>query len=99
MRLIRLTLVLFFIVSCSDVDIEKIAFRETLQHNLKELCGEEDKPCIAAVEAQTERCMEQSNWRQYMSDEDNEEEYERFVTEFYSCIVDPQGQPYFAPSV
>lgn len=99
MRALLLTLFCLALFSCSDGDIEKFAFRETLQYKLKELCGEEDKQCITAVEEQTDGCMEQSNWRQYLKDQDNEEEYKRFMTSFYACLVDPLGDPYFVANV
>jgi hypothetical protein len=89
--------VLFCLTGCSEGDVEEFVFRETLKYNLADVCGKEDKGCISAVDSQTKSCMEKSNWRKFLNSKDDKEESIRFKTEFYACIVDPQGKPYFVP--
>lgn len=83
------------LMACSQGEIEELAFRKTLEYSLVDLCGEEDKACIAAVESQLKGCMEKSNWQQYLNNDDDEEELKRFSRALYSCIVDEEGKPYF----
>ncbi len=98
MRVFGILLMLVSLWSCSEGQMEEFAFRKTLELSLLDLCGEEDKQCIAAVKSQISGCMEKSNWRKYLQDQDNEEELNRFTSEFYSCIVDEEGYPYFEPA-
>lgn len=98
-RIVIVLLMIVAAVSCSQAKIEEIAFRKTLEHDLIDLCGEENKACIDAVKTQTKPCMEKSNWRQYLQNQDDKEELKRFTTEFYACIVDSEGQPYFTPNI
>jgi hypothetical protein len=87
-----------FLSGCSESQIEEFAFRKTMEHELTELCGETDKACISAVKSQVKDCMVSSDWRKYLKNDESEEEFNRFVTEFYGCIVDSDGNPYFAPN-
>jgi hypothetical protein len=41
--------------------------------------------------------MEKSDWRKYLKQTDDPVEKKRFTTEFYACVVDPDGKPYFVP--
>lgn len=98
MKIIGLLLMSFLLASCSEgqmADIEELAFRKTLEYSLAELCGEEDKACNAAVKEQVKSCMEKSDWRKFLDNEDDEDELDRFTTAFYLCIVDSEGNPYF----
>ena len=99
MKAVGILFVALFLWSCSDKDLEEFAFRKTLEYKLVDLCGEEDKECIAAVEAQIKSCMVKSNWRDFLNNEDNEVELKRFTQKFYLCIVDQNGHPYFEPKV
>jgi len=99
MKTLGILLVSIFLWSCSESQVEEFAFRKTLELSLVDLCGEEDKKCIAAVKSQIGDCMEKSDWRKYFEDEDNEDELRRFTTEFYSCIVDEDGYPYFESNI
>lgn len=98
MKVISIALVSLVLISCSDSMIEEVVFRKTLESSLIELCGETDKMCIEAVKNQISGCMEQSNWRQYLNDQENPEEFQRFTSKFYSCIVDKDGNPIFQPN-
>lgn len=87
--------VLFHLIGCSESDIEEFTFRETLKYTLSNLCVKDDKGCQNAVDTQTKMCMDKSNWREFLKNKDDKKEANRFKKEFYSCIVDPEGRPYF----
>ncbi len=95
MGIISLLFIFLFTFGCSEQQIEEFAFRKTLEHDLIKLCGDNNKTCITTVKTQIKGCMESSNWRQYLNDQDNEAELNRFSLEFYSCIVDSEGTPLF----
>ncbi|MBO9492359.1 hypothetical protein J7384_18500 [Endozoicomonas sp. G2_1] len=99
MRVFLIFFLSIFLWSCSEAQVEEFAFRKTLEFSLVDLCGEEDKECIAAVKSQISGCMEESNWRKYLENQDDPEEVNRFVNEFYSCITDDEGNPYFESNV
>lgn len=97
MKICGILFICLFLISCSEGGIEEFAFKKTLEISLIDLCGEEDKECIDAVKSQISGCMEKSNWRKYLESEDDQDELNRFTKEFYSCIVDKDGNPYFEP--
>lgn len=99
MKLIGAVIVLMLLGGCSGDALEEFAFRKTLEHKLIELCGEDSQECVAAVEAQTQGCMEKSDWRKFVASQDDAEELKRFTTEFYTCIVDDDGKPYFVANL
>lgn len=80
---------------CDQWDPEELAFRKTMEYNLVEACGDDDQACVDAVKSQLKGCMEKSDWKGFVNDSDNEAEKQRFVSEFYSCVVDEDGNPYF----
>lgn len=94
MKLIILLLVLGLVVSCSESQVEELTFRKSLEYDLVGLC-DDDKGCIKSVKSQTKQCMEKSEWRKFLENQDSQEELARFSKEFYSCIVDAEGKPYF----
>lgn len=98
MKLVGIIFISLLLWSCSEGQIEEFAFRKTLEISLIDLCGEQDKECIAAVESQISGCMEKSDWRKYLENEDNKDELNRFTKAFYSCLVDEDGNPYFEPN-
>jgi hypothetical protein len=75
--------------------VEELAFRKVIEYQLKDECGDEDKACVAAVEAQIESCMKQSDWRQFLENEEDQEEMKRFISEFSPCFKDSEGNSYF----
>ena len=93
-RLFLLTICLM-IGGCSSEMVEELAFRKVIEYQLKDECGDEDKACIKAVEAQIESCMKQSDWRRVTDNEEDEEEMKRFVSEFFPCFKDSSGRSYF----
>ncbi len=84
-----------FLFACSGEQIEELAFRKTIEYNLAELCGDDDKACINAVKSQVKGCMEQSDWRTFVKQQDDPNALDKFAREFYPCIVDVNGSPYF----
>jgi hypothetical protein len=99
MRVVSILVVSLFLYSCNPDQLEEFAFRKTLELSLIDLCGEEDEECISAVKSQISDCMEKSDWKKYMENQDSEGELNRFTKKFYSCIVDVDGNPYFEPNV
>lgn len=99
MKTLGIFFISLFLLSCGDGQIEEFAFKKTLEMSLVDLCGEEDKECIVAVKSQISDCMEKSNWRKYMEEEESDAEFNRFTREFYSCVVDANGDPYFEPNI
>lgn len=83
------------LTGCSDSSVEEFAFRSMLEVSMAELCGEDDAACLEAVETQTRPCMRQADWRRYMENDEDPVELKRFTTEFYACVVDEQGNPWF----
>jgi len=96
MKSVIILLFPMLIVGCSD-GVDEFAFRKTLEYELVDLCGKKDKKCIKAVKSQTKDCMVKSDWRKFLEDQDNKQELNRFTREFYACIVDSEGNPYFTP--
>jgi hypothetical protein len=96
-KITTIILASMLLIACSDEAVEELAFRKSLEYNLSELCGAEDKACVQAVESQTKGCMEKSDWRKFLKAKDDPVEKKRFTTEFYACIVDPAGKSYFTP--
>jgi PBP1b-binding outer membrane lipoprotein LpoB len=80
---------------CSGEQVEEFAFRKTMEHQLKNECGEENKECIKAVEEQIESCMKKSDWRKYLENDEDEGEMKRFISEFFPCFKDSDGRSYF----
>ena len=90
-------LIIFLLLAlggCSQEQAEEFAFRKTMEFQLKDEC-EEDQDCITAVEEQIESCMQQSEWRKYLNDSENEEELNRFIRVFFPCFKDSNGNSYF----
>jgi len=98
-KFITLSLLSLLLVACSGEGVDEFAFRTTLQNSLVEKCGENDKACISAVKNQIKPCMEKSDWRRFVDNQDDKAELKRFTTRFYGCIVDDEGTPYFTPNV
>ncbi len=95
MKLFSIVLVSLILCACSEDAVEEFAFRKSLEYGLTEKCGEDDKECVNAVQTQLKGCMEKSNWRKFVASEDDPVETKRFTQEFYACIVDSEGNPYF----
>jgi hypothetical protein len=91
-----ISVMLVMVVSgCSQERVEEFSFRKALEFNLMGLCGDEDPDCKEAVKTQTRDCMVKGDWRSYLEDEENPEQLARFTREFYACVVDADGEPYF----
>ena len=94
MKKVLVLVSMVFLPACTESQLEEFAFRKTLEYDMVETCGE-DKSCVKAVEEQVANCMVSSQWRQYLENQDDEAELERFATEVYACIKDTEGKAYF----
>jgi len=83
--------------ACSAEQAEEFAFRKTAENDLIKMCSSEgkDESCEQSVKDQIKSCMVKSNWRKYLEAEDDEKEMMRFVTSFYPCFKDKNGNSYF----
>jgi len=97
-KIVALLFALVLVSSCSEKQIEELTFRKTLEYDLIELC-EKDEKCINSVKSQIKDCMVKSDWRKYLEDQDSQNELKRFTKEFYSCVIDEEGNPYFESSL
>lgn len=92
---ISLLLPVFLMTSaCTGEKVEEVVFRETMEYQLEQDCGE-DKECKDIVETQMEYCMEKSDWRSFLNNQEDAQELQRFIKEFFPCFKDPDGNPYF----
>jgi len=66
---------------------------------MKDVCGEEDPKCVAAVDAQFDPCHSryEKDWAAYMNAGVDEEDelLAVYSKSMYACIVDADGEPYF----
>ncbi len=99
MKIFFIVLLPIMIGGCSSEKVEEFVFRKTLEYGLVEMCEEEgkdkDKKCVAAVANQIETCMAKGNWKEFLKNQDDEDELQRFVKAFYPCFEDAKGNPYF----
>jgi len=88
---------LLCLAACSEV-IDR-ASAEYLKYSLREVCGDDDPACIAAVNAQFDACHEKfrAQWSAYMNSTFAEEDalLEDYSRRMYACIVDENGEPWF----
>lgn len=97
MQKILITLIaLTTLSSCSLESAEKFAIQKAMEIILVDLCGEEDKECIQAVEEQVSPCLEKQNWRRMLDVDITDEESDMLAKTMANCIVDEDGEPYFA---
>lgn len=94
MKIVFAAMTVLFMTACNQEMMEETIFQKTIEYDLIKLC-EDDEACIEAVKNQSKQCMESSDWRQYIENQDDVEELKRFSEEFYACIVDEEGNPYF----
>ena len=94
MKINYLILMILLISGCSAEQAEEFAFRKTMEYQLADDCGE-DKECVKAVKEQIEACMEVSDWRKYVINNEDEAETNRFISRFFPCFKDSNGDAYF----
>ena len=87
--------ILLLLGGCSAEQTEEFAFRKMMEYQLSEDCGEDNKECIKAVKEQIESCMKKSDWRKYLENDEDEEEMKRFISVFFPCFKDSNGNSYF----
>jgi hypothetical protein len=86
---------LLIMAGCSQEQFDELIFRKVMEYQLKDDCEDQDKECVAAIEAQIRSCMEASDWRRYLESEDDEDETQRFIHAFFPCFKDADGNAYF----
>ena len=79
---------------CSDRSIAEFTFRKLVERDLREECGKSSE-CKEAVSQQIEDCLERSNWRELLQQEDNEDAIIKFHNNFRSCFKNKNGIPLF----
>ena len=62
---------------------------------IKLIISIKSKDDFPKVKEQIESCMEKSDWRKYVDNDEDEEELKRFIGEFFPCFKDSNGNPYF----
>ncbi len=88
-------IILLLIGGCTTEQAEEFAFRKTMEYQLIDDCGKENKECIKAVKEQIESCMKKSDWRKYVNNDEDEKEMKRFISKFFPCFKDSNGNSYF----
>ena len=98
-------LCLLLLVSCDSVFNHTIneSISIVVRSGLTEACGKQDKTCIAAVNAQFDACHKKYNkeWHAYMNAGwfvDDDKLLDIYTKRITGCIVDADGDPYFAPN-
>lgn len=91
---ILLVILILMCSGCSQRGVEEFAFRESLKYGLLKTC-EEDETCKALVKEQIKGCIESSDWKSFLDNQDDETIKNKFLTEFYGCLVDGDGNPLF----
>lgn len=71
-----------------------------LKERMIEICGQDDKACLAAVDAQYDACEKkyQKEWSAYLHAGPEKEDalMEVYLSRLFSCVVDQDGVAYFA---
>lgn len=65
-----------------------------------DICGEEDKACLAAVDEQYEPCETKyvKEWTEYVNAGASKEDalLDSYMAKLFSCVVDKDGDSYFS---
>ena len=82
----------------ATADVLDDAAAKMVKASLKDVC-EDDTDCVKAVDKQFDACLEKSDFRKYMnaSAADEDKYLASTFKHLYACIVDQDGDPYFAP--
>lgn len=95
---IAMLLTIALILGGCDKILNK-AGAQYLKVSMKDICGDDDPACVAAVDEQFDSCHEkyEEDWTRYMdSSVEKEDDLLRIYSEkLYGCIVDEDGSPYF----
>jgi hypothetical protein len=84
-------------VGC-DVVVQK-ATGQIIKMKMADICGEEDKGCLAAVDKQYGACETKykNEWSAYMNAGSSKEDalLDDYMAKLFTCVVDVDGDPYF----
>ena len=85
-------------VGCDDASLQRLS-GELISDGMIEICGEDDPPCISAVNHQFPGCESQfeNEWKLYWEADSKDEDplLNDYMAKIYDCIVDEDGLPYF----
>lgn len=94
--------VLFGMVIIAATGCDIVAQKATgqiMKMKMAEICGEEDKGCLAAVDEQYGACETKykKEWSAYMNVRSSEEDavLDDYMSKLFTCVVDADGDPYF----
>lgn len=94
--------VLFGMVIAATVGCDRVVQKATgqiLKIKMVEICGEEDKGCLAAVDEQYGPCETKykNEWSAYMNARSSKEDalLDDYMSKLFTCVVDVDGDPYF----
>lgn len=94
---ILLAAVMTVIAGC-DAVVQK-ATGQYMKMKMIEICGEDDKACVAAVNAQYDSCESKykNEWSAYMKASSSEEDtiLDDYMAKLLTCVVDKDGNSYF----
>ena len=92
--------VLFGMAIAATAGCDRIAQKATgeiFKIEMVEICGEEDKGCLAAVDEQYGACETKygNEWSAYMNARSSKELLDDYMSKLFTCVVDVDGDPYF----
>lgn len=95
--------ILFLVIATAVSGCEIVVQKATgyfLKQRMIEICGEEDKPCLAAVAEQYESCETKyaNEWTAYVHAGPAKEDalLDAYMSRLFSCVVDKEGDAYFS---
>ncbi len=95
MKILVFAVIVCLVVGCSAEQAEEFVFKNLMESDLIERCGDENQECINSVKSQLVSCMEKSNWREILGKEEDEKLMLKFVKKFYPCFKDSDGNSHF----
>jgi hypothetical protein len=94
--------VLFGLIITATAGCDMVAQKATgqiIKIKMVEICGEEDKGCLAAVDEQYGACETKykNEWSAYMTARSSKEDalLDDYMAKLFTCVVDVDGDPYF----
>lgn len=95
--------ILFLVIATAVSGCENVVQKATgyfLKQKMIEICGEDDKPCLAAVAEQYDACETKyaDEWTAYIHAGPAKEDalLDAYMARLFSCVVDKDGDAYFS---
>jgi hypothetical protein len=95
MKILVFPVIACIIVGCSGERVEEFVFKNLMESDLVERCGDTNPVCVNLVKSQLDSCMEKSNWREILGKEEDKKLMLKFANKFYSCFKNSDGKPLF----